>query len=76
MLEARGDTEAAVVLAVGAARLPVVVVNPRQTRDFARSLGTLAKTDRLDAKGLALVAERGRPPGRCPMRSTGHSRPW
>ena len=39
--------------ALAAAALPVVVVNPRQVRDFARATGTLAKTDALDAAVLA-----------------------
>lgn len=44
-----------------AAALPVVVANPRQVRDFARSTGQLAKTDRLDADILATFADRVRP---------------
>lgn len=36
----------------------VAVVNPRQVRDFARALGRLAKTDRIDAEVLSLYAER------------------
>jgi transposase len=43
------------------AAVPVVVVNPRQVRDFARALGRLAKTDAIDAAVLALFAERVRP---------------
>lgn len=43
------------------AKLPVVVINPRQVRDFARSLGRLEKTDKLDARVLALFGERVRP---------------
>ncbi len=61
VLEATGGYERAVVLALAAAGLPVVVVNPRQVRDFARSTGQLAKTDRLDAALLALFAERVQP---------------
>jgi len=49
------------VAALAAANLPVVVVNPRQVRDFARATGQLAKTDRIDADILALFAERVRP---------------
>jgi transposase len=41
--------------------LPVVVVNPRHARDFAKATGRLAKTDRLDARGLAHFAEAVRP---------------
>lgn len=48
-------------LALAAAGLPVVVVNPRQVRDFAKATGQLAKTDRIDADVLALFAERVRP---------------
>jgi transposase len=66
VLEATGGYElpavAALVAALVAAGLPVVVVNPRQVRDFARSTGQLAKTDRLDAAVLALLAERVQPP--------------
>jgi transposase len=61
VLEATGGYERAVVVALAAAGLPVVVVNPRQVRDFARSTGQLAKTDRLDAALLALFAERVQP---------------
>ena len=43
------------------AGLALVVVNPRQVRDFARATGQLAKTDRIDADTLALFAERVRP---------------
>ena len=61
-LEASGGYERAVVAALSAAGLPVVVVNPRQTRDFARAHGILAKTDRLDARVLARFAAAVRPP--------------
>ena len=44
-----------------AAGLPVAVVNPRQIRDFARAAGLLAMTARLDARVLAMFAERMRP---------------
>lgn len=59
--EATGGFEQVVAGALAAAGLPVVVVNPRQIRDFARALGRLAKTDRLDAETIALFAERVRP---------------
>ena len=62
VLEASGGPETAAVAELGAAGVPVVVVNPRQVRDFARATGQLAKTDRLDARMLALFAERIRPP--------------
>jgi len=56
VLEATGVYHRAVTAALVAAGLPVAVVNPRQVRDFARSLGQLAKTDRLDARVLARFA--------------------
>jgi len=59
--EATGGFEQVVAGALGAAGLPIVVVNPRQIRDFARATGKLAKTDRLDAAAIALFAERVRP---------------
>jgi len=61
VLEATGGWEVAVAGALAAAALPVAVMNPRQVRDFARSTGTLAKTDRLDAQMLAQFAEAVRP---------------
>ena len=61
VLEATGGFEIAVVSALAAAGIPVVVANPRQVRNFARATGQLAKTDRLDARILALFAERVRP---------------
>ena len=53
--------------ALAADAVPVVVVNPRQVRDFARATGKLAKTDALDAAVLAHFAEAVRPPVR-PLR--------
>jgi transposase len=64
VLEATGGYELAVVSALAAAALPVVVVNPRQVRDFAKATGRLAKTDRLDAAVLARFAEQVRPEAR------------
>jgi transposase len=61
VLEATGGYEQAVVWALGSAGLPVVVVNPRQVRDFAKATGQLAKTDRLDAQVLAHFAATIRP---------------
>ena len=62
VLEASGGYERAVVATLAAAGLPVVVVNPRQTRDFARAHGVLANTDRIDAGVLARFAAEVRPP--------------
>lgn len=64
VLEATGGYELLCVAALAAALLPVVVVNPRQVRDFAKATGQLAKTDRIDARMLALFGERVRPPVR------------
>lgn len=61
VMEATGGWETALVAALAAAQLPVVVVNPRQVRKFAESLGQLAKTDRLDAHLLARFGEAVRP---------------
>jgi transposase len=62
VIEATGGYETAVASALAVAGLPVVVVNPKQVRDFAKAMGHFAKTDRLDAKVLALFAERIKPP--------------
>ena len=59
--ESTGGLELALVAALAAASLPVAVVNPRQVRDFAKSTGQLAKTDRLDAQVLAHFGEAVRP---------------
>jgi transposase len=61
VLEATGGFEATVAAALGVAGLPLVVVNPRQIRDFARATGRLAKTDRLDAEAIARFAEAVQP---------------
>lgn len=53
VLEASGGLEVSVVAQLQVAGFPVVVVNPRQVRDFARATGELAKTDRIDARMLA-----------------------
>lgn len=53
VMEATGGYEAALACALQAAGLAVVVINPKQARDFARSMGRLAKTDRVDAQMLA-----------------------
>lgn len=57
VLEATGGYETALAVALGAAGLPVVVVNPKRVRDFAKASGILAKTDRLDARVLAAFAQ-------------------
>lgn len=64
VLEATGGLEAPVTAALATAGLPVVVVNPRQARDFAKATGTLAKTDTLDARLLARLGETLKPTAR------------
>jgi transposase len=61
VLEATGGMEIPLTSALATADLPVVVVNPRQVRDFAKASGRLAKTDALDAQVLAQFAEVMRP---------------
>jgi transposase len=61
VLEATGGLEIRVVGALAVAGLPVVGVNPRQVRDFAKATGHLAKTDTLDAAVLAHFAAAVQP---------------
>lgn len=61
VLEASGGYEMPVVAALARAGLPVIVVNPRQVRRFAQALGVQAKTDRIDARVVALFAQAVRP---------------
>ena len=61
VVEATGGLERLLVRALVDAALPVIVVNPRQVRDFAKATGQLAKTDTLDAQVLARFAEVIRP---------------
>jgi len=60
-MEATGGYERVVATELAAAGLPVVVLNPRWVRDFARSTGRLAKTDRLDAEMIAQYAAQVKP---------------
>lgn len=57
VLEATGGLETALASALTLAALPVVIINPRQVRDFARATGQLAKTDAIDACVLAQFGE-------------------
>lgn len=67
VLEATGGYETPAVAALASAGLAVAVINPRQARDFAKSLGRLAKTDQIDALILARFAEAVQPePRRLP----------
>jgi len=61
VLEATGGYQRPVVAALLAAGHTVAVVNPRQVRDFARGLGILAKTDRLDARVIARFGQHAQP---------------
>jgi len=61
VVEASGGYEQRLVAELIDAGHDVARVNPRQVRDFARSLGKLAKTDRIDAAVLALFAEKVQP---------------
>jgi len=67
VLESTGGLEVPLVWALHVAGLPVVPVNPRQVRDFARASGVLAKTDKIDAQVIAHFAEAMQPiPRRVP----------
>lgn len=68
VLEATGGFETLVTATLAAADLPVIVVNPRQVRDFAKATGQLAKTDRIDCRILAHFAAAIDPPVR-PVKS-------
>lgn len=61
VLEATGGLEAVVLTALSGMGLPVMRLNPKRVRDFARALGLLAKTDPLDAYALALFGVRMQP---------------
>lgn len=61
VLEATGGYEMAVAVSMSVVNLPVAVINPRHARDFAKSLGRLAKTDKIDASVLAHFGEAIRP---------------
>lgn len=61
IVESTGKLEQELVVVLAEAKLPVVVVNPRQVRDFAKATGVLAKTDRIDARILARFGEAVKP---------------
>lgn len=61
VLEATGGYESTIAIELQSKGFPVAVVNPRQIRDFARSVGILAKTDILDAKVIAQFAAKIQP---------------
>ncbi|MGO8669014.1 MAG: IS110 family transposase [Desulfobaccales bacterium] len=62
LLEATGGYEIPVAYALYEAGLPVVITNPKAVRYFAKAIGRLAKTDKLDAQVLALYAQKVQPP--------------
>jgi transposase len=64
VVESTGGYERPLVAKLAEAGLPVVVVNPRRVRSFGQALGILAKTDAIDARLLALFAEKAEPPVR------------
>lgn len=61
VVEATGGLEALLVGQIAAVGLRVAVINPRQGRDFAKAIGVLAKTDRVDAQMLARFAQAVKP---------------
>ncbi len=61
VVEASGGFEQALVSELAAVRLPIVVVNPTRVRNFARALGQLAKTDKIDAQVIVHFAQSIRP---------------
>jgi len=73
VLEASGGYHLELALALGAAGLPVVVLNPRQARDYAKAIGQLAKTDRIDARLLSRFGRDVKPePTTLPDEATRH----
>ena len=61
VFEATGGLETRLALALEKAAIRMAIVNPRQVRDFARASNRLAKTDRIDARQIALFAEKMSP---------------
>ncbi|HEX2965271.1 MAG TPA: IS110 family transposase [Syntrophorhabdaceae bacterium] len=64
VLEATGGYEISIGIALADAKLKVAIVNPRQVRDYARALGQLAKTDKIDAYVIARFAQDIKPEAR------------
>ena len=61
VIESTGGLERPVLLKLNVVNLPVALVNPKRVREFARAIGLLAKTDRLDARLLARFGRDGKP---------------
>jgi transposase len=64
VMESTGGYEIALACEIQAAGLAVAVVNPRQIRDFAKAIGQIAKTDKIDARIIAKYASTIQPPSR------------
>lgn len=64
VIEATGGLEVRIATELASVGLPVAVINPRQARDFAKATGQLAKTDQVDAAGLAAFSKAIRPQAR------------
>ena len=64
VMESTGGLETALAAECGVAQIPTAVMNPRQIRDFARSIGRLAKTDAIDAEVIARYGSAVRPDAR------------
>lgn len=60
-MEASGGLQNLPATALAKAQIPVAIVNPKQVRDFAKALGQRAKTDKIDAKIIALFAQKVQP---------------
>jgi transposase len=67
VMEATGGYEQLVARTLSEVGLPIAVVNPRQVRDFAKAMGQLAKTDKIDGRIIALFAEKIQPPAKAPV---------
>ena len=74
VMEATGGFERVVATHLAAADVPLAVVNPKQTRDFAKAIGKLAKTDAIDAEGEAQFGKAGRPINLLPDKALQQSR--
>jgi len=61
VFESTGGFEIPLLIALAESKMPAVMSNPRQIRDFAKGLGLLAKTDEIDAQVIAIFGERVRP---------------
>jgi len=61
VMESTGGYEKNVAQALAKEGFSVAIINPRQIRDFAKALGKLAKTDRIDANVIAMFAEKIQP---------------